>query len=169
MKLHNGILGLCALLICSHVNAATIFAPTDGDVNFLFGNLGGGTLAMFDDSDQSYAGDLLYIPVPSIVGIAGPVNGNNDYIATNSLSNTLLLTGSDNFILGLNVGGTWLSDSSVQYFGANTFRVFFDNGGSVVQVDVEIMPAVPVPAAVWLFGSGLIGLAGVARRKNKKA
>lgn len=26
--------------------------------------------------------------------------------------------------------------------------------------------AVPVPAAVWLFGSGLIGLAGVARRKK---
>lgn len=26
-------------------------------------------------------------------------------------------------------------------------------------------PAVPVPAAVWLFGSGLLGLAGVARRK----
>ena len=27
-------------------------------------------------------------------------------------------------------------------------------------------PAVPVPAAVWLFGSGLIGLVGVARRKS---
>ena len=26
--------------------------------------------------------------------------------------------------------------------------------------------AVPVPAAVWLFGSGLIGLAAVARRKR---
>ncbi|MCP4042838.1 MAG: VPLPA-CTERM sorting domain-containing protein, partial [Gammaproteobacteria bacterium] len=26
--------------------------------------------------------------------------------------------------------------------------------------------AVPVPAAVWLFGSGLIGLLGVARRKR---
>jgi hypothetical protein len=26
--------------------------------------------------------------------------------------------------------------------------------------------AVPVPAAVWLFGSGLLGLAGVARRKQ---
>jgi len=25
---------------------------------------------------------------------------------------------------------------------------------------------VPVPAAVWLFGTGLIGLAGIARRKN---
>jgi len=27
--------------------------------------------------------------------------------------------------------------------------------------------AVPVPAAAWLFGSGLLGLAGVARRKSK--
>jgi len=27
-------------------------------------------------------------------------------------------------------------------------------------------PAVPVPAAVWLFGSGLIGLIGIARRKK---
>jgi hypothetical protein len=26
--------------------------------------------------------------------------------------------------------------------------------------------AVPVPAAVWLFGSGLLGLVGIARRKQ---
>ena len=32
----------------------------------------------------------------------------------------------------------------------------------------DFVSAVPVPAAVWLFGSGLIGLAGVARRKNKQ-
>ena len=28
------------------------------------------------------------------------------------------------------------------------------------------IPEVPVPPAVWLFGSGLLGLVGVARRKN---
>jgi hypothetical protein len=32
-----------------------------------------------------------------------------------------------------------------------------------VAMDVQV---VPVPAAVWLFGSGLIGLVGIARRKN---
>ena len=31
---------------------------------------------------------------------------------------------------------------------------------------VNAPPEVPVPAAVWLFGSGLLGLVGVARRKK---
>jgi len=34
------------------------------------------------------------------------------------------------------------------------------------QFEYENVAAVPVPAAVWLFGSGLIGLVGVARRKQ---
>ena len=31
-----------------------------------------------------------------------------------------------------------------------------------------VMTVVPVPAAVWLFGSGLLGLVGVARRRRAK-
>jgi hypothetical protein len=30
----------------------------------------------------------------------------------------------------------------------------------------DVVSAVPVPATVWLFGSGLIGLLGIARRKH---
>lgn len=37
----------------------------------------------------------------------------------------------------------------------------------LVGVVNEAAPAVPVPAAAWLFGSGLMGLVGVARRKAK--
>lgn len=33
-------------------------------------------------------------------------------------------------------------------------------------VSQTITPAVPVPAAAWLFGSGLLGLAGTARRRK---
>ena len=29
-------------------------------------------------------------------------------------------------------------------------------------------PTVPVPTAAWLFGSGLLGLIGIARRKTPK-
>jgi hypothetical protein len=36
--------------------------------------------------------------------------------------------------------------------------VYFDN----IKVD-----AVPLPSAIWLFGAGLIGLAGIARRKKE--
>jgi hypothetical protein len=28
------------------------------------------------------------------------------------------------------------------------------------------MPEIPIPAAVWLFGSGLLGLIGIARRRK---
>jgi hypothetical protein len=41
--------------------------------------------------------------------------------------------------------------------------------GSTLGMDLRIqLTAVPVPAAVWLFGSGLIGLVGFARRKNQE-
>ena len=40
-------------------------------------------------------------------------------------------------------------------------NIFWDN----ISITADIA-AVPVPAAVWLFGSGLLGLVGVARRKK---
>lgn len=36
----------------------------------------------------------------------------------------------------------------------------------VKHFEISGLTAVPVPAAIWLFGSGLIGLIGVARRKS---
>ena len=39
------------------------------------------------------------------------------------------------------------------------------DGGTAMTGSVPV-PGVPVPAAVWLFGSGLVGLIGIARRKT---
>jgi hypothetical protein len=36
----------------------------------------------------------------------------------------------------------------------------------LVLIDDVNLSVIPVPAAVWLFGSGLLGLVGVARRKK---
>ena len=46
--------------------------------------------------------------------------------------------------------------TSTNYNGSG---VFYDN----LNFDRVV---VPVPAAVWLFGSGLLGLIGIARRKK---
>jgi len=58
-------------------------------------------------------------------------------------------------------GGITLQFNSTCGADANCFADFsIDN----VSINADVS-AVPVPAAVWLFGSGLLGLVGVARRK----
>lgn len=52
-----------------------------------------------------------------------------------------------------------VSNCSTGFIGGDPF--------DTTSVIVSVTPsAVPVPAAVWLFGSGLLGLIGVARRKK---
>ena len=75
------------------------------------------------------------------------------------------LTGS---ALALDGTATIVSNSAVANWGffvgtpySEVFSLDFSNA-----TVVESPAAVPVPAAVWLFGSGLVGLAGIARRRK---
>jgi hypothetical protein len=158
---------LCAtLLVSGSANASTIFAPTDGTVNFLLGNFtpNNTLLAMFDDSDISYTGSSLNIAYPEIVTITSGGSNPGDYTAKNVALESLNLTGSDWFRLAISTddGTSWSGDTSVTFLGADSYDVNFSDG-SVLQVDVTV---IPVPSAVWLFGSGLLGLVGIARRKT---
>jgi len=69
------------------------------------------------------------------------------------------------------VGGSPMDNGPFQGFSTNfdmtsitlTDTCAFDSGSYAV-TSCTPPPPIPVPAAVWLFGSGLIGLAGMARR-----
>ena len=46
------------------------------------------------------------------------------------------------------------------------FDFLTDAVGTIDVVRLSVVSAVPVPPALWLFGSGLLGLIGIARRKK---
>ncbi len=48
---------------------------------------------------------------------------------------------------------------------ADAFGIEASSGTADFTVDFKVS-AVPIPAAAWLFGSGLLGLVGIARRKK---
>jgi len=66
------------------------------------------------------------------------------------------IDGNGNFVDFYN----WGSASDVDYHGIS------DPNLPINALLYREVSAVPVPAAVWLFGSGLIGLVGMARRKK---
>ncbi len=101
------------------------------------------------------------------------------------------------FILGqvTDVSGSWMLSDPITTWGANANpdcpaticdpgprryvnTDFLNNGGNVADlsntrafsVEGFVPPAqIPVPAAIWLFGSGLLGLVGIARRRQRNA
>jgi hypothetical protein len=58
-----------------------------------------------------------------------------------------------------NTGSGWQTINSVLQDISNT-------GDTRSSVGTGFYSAVPIPAAAWLFGSGLLGLVGIARRKK---
>jgi hypothetical protein len=172
------ILCACVLSLASvAANAAIVhWTPTDGDVNFSFTLATGSSLAIFDldDFDGSKSDPLLVnnglntgVDTVDIDLAAG-----SDYTATSVVSTDSITLFNDNefVVVTTDTSGTWYEpiDWFVAAPNTNIYNIIFANG-AVLQIDaVASNPPseIPVPAAVWLFGSGLLGLAGVARRKK---
>ena len=70
-------------------------------------------------------------------------------------------------VLDFSAGVTVNSVINLEAFGAGIIRFEFNLCDDAANCSAPA--AVPVPAAVWFFGSGLMGLAALGRKRNAKA
>jgi hypothetical protein len=197
MKLTSGLLGIAALLLASQVNAATISVnPSENnvavgdiftltvsgdfssveDLAFINGT-GGGSVELSWDSNQ--------------VVLLSDVGSINTSIGAGFAATVIDIT-----VSSLRVDLLWIDFFSNSPPTFDLFSLDFEAlsppvaTGEVVVVNGTVLSdgweipdgrvvnftpatvnvsAVPVPAAVWLFGSGLIGLVGIARRRTPQS
>jgi hypothetical protein len=116
------------------------------------------------------------------------VSGDNDYAANNA---TLGTVGNGRYLGAPGALGRYIKQSQFfdltagvtedlsfwhmyDDFTVTGFETKFagkwhlDKANNTLTYNLGATPEVPVPAAAWLMGSALVGLAGVARRRNHK-
>jgi hypothetical protein len=142
--------------------------------------------AAFLGENWTASNGKLYYPGTYVININGDGSDERPFDASYPLANgdglyTFTVPAGK---LGGNIDFAWATSS-----GIDMFVVWGPSGMTSMDVDGDGIPGarmvdgpfpglsanftpntpIPVPAAAWLFGSGLLGLVGVARRRNKAA
>jgi hypothetical protein len=108
------------------------------------------------------------------------ISGKIDSINTSGLLMTANLTGvygESGKLVGFNTKDIWCSaaiNAAIGGSGCTSAEVVYFSLDKILDLDAKhsqkiygtAFTSVPLPAAVWLFGSGLLGLAGISRRKE---
>lgn len=147
---------------------------SDLDVEVLADGLGGSSGSGTIAAGTLVASHYIFFDPDGVANQEGTVTFDSDILGI--LTSTSSLLASDSL---LNTGVTYLnptlrgleSGDNVSIIGLNMISVDWAAGtpGDYVRVLTAFSPgapAVPVPAAVWLFGTALIGFVGMSRRRK---
>ena len=183
MKTMRKIVFLTLVLLSGHISAATITwgtspASVGVDDIFTIDVIGTGFVSNIDGGgvNISYNASVLNVLSVSINEVVwdfgfGISSGTTDNVAgtVNGITmNAWSAVTGDFSVASIQMQAVGAGDSflSLSEYGLNPWA----SGGALINpsfVDSSVtVSAVPVPAAVWLFGSGLIGLISIARKKK---
>ncbi len=135
-------------------DATTILLDLDPDLSFSLTSDTAGTGSLLIDGGLALSATFSNLVIASLGG--GAVVWSADLTYTGGS-----LTGS--LTAGLVEGG--FGGINGFSMGQSLLGATFSGTGGVAKLSP--VGTVPVPAAVWLFGSGLLGLAGIARRTTQ--
>jgi hypothetical protein len=173
-------------LSASTINVDDLFSLTVQGSGFNNGVTAGGVILEWDTASIQLVGDIN--DINSSLGLNGFANsfGNNISVNGSGIASATIdgLSFSDNADAFGNFDFVTLDFLAASLPSTSTVDIFASISGDWQDAAVPLsnpvvvdqlnnvtvnIEAVPVPAAVWLFGSGLIGLVGVARRKQQLA
>ena len=170
------VVSVVALVGAGSAFGATIWQPTDvdgtGNVNVIQAgplSIGTGTLALFEDTDALDPGNALVLG--SDGGLFEFTDNNDGTFTVASFVNNVfqgdITMDGDEFILAVDWGLGYVADSvATQDLNdvSSWYLEFNDGVSNGISLAVDLQP-VPLPAAAWLFGSALLGMVALARRR----
>ena len=117
------------------------------------------------------AGSCMGVSTSGVLPLVEDTTTNNNRYDLSTPSTTDLLNG------GVGIGGVPMWDGPFTGFSANfditSLTMTNPDAGYTIAANCDFgiscpaPPAVPIPAAIWLFGSGLLGLIGVSGKRTK--
>lgn len=164
--------------------ATTTTFKNPGVANFITTTTGNSTTALANDSAASLVkfaginGDIGAINSNGITGVS--IEGSNP--ATSGVWDVANVSGLAYWDGGSTANGNVVGSKENLYYvtagsgGQIGSKVAYvvdgtasltSSGLTLAPIGSTTTPPVPLPAAVWLLGSGLLGLTGIARRKSK--
>ena len=164
------------LMAIPFVANASLWTPTDGDVDTILfdpNNETVGTFALTEPDDLLGGWKIPLLFGAGTFGFSADEglfvdDTNLGWTLSNSEGASVILGDNPSFGIAYHDGVGWSEADVFTGIGEDSFLFQWSSTASpatMIVTDIAPVSEVPLPASVWLFGAGLVGMIGIARRK----